>query len=171
MQFRFKIVLVGEEAVGKTSLIIRYINNTFQENYIPTLGVNFMTKDIILDKAVRLIIWDIGGQSTWKAKLPLYLKGADGALIVFDLTRPATLLAVEDWIEKINSIAGTNTPFIVIGNKIDLVDHRRVKKQDVEKLLQPYNYNLFLESSAKTGQNVEIIFQMIAQQLIKHLSS
>lgn len=160
--------MCGDEACGKTSLILRYIDNIFQENYIPTLGVNFMTKDLKeMQPQTRLIIWDIGGQATWKAKLNFYLAGTDGAIIVFDLTRPPTLLGVEDWIKKVQTITGPNTPFIVVGNKNDLKDLRKVSKKDVEKLLKTQEHSIYFESSAKTGENVNLFFQRIAKEIMK----
>ncbi len=167
-RFRFKIVLVGEEAVGKTSLILRFINNSFTENYIPTLGVNFMTKDLNIETEIRLIIWDIGGQTSWKAKLPLYLKGADGAIIAFDLTRPNTFTALEDWITHVKTICGEHTPFVVVGNKSDLIDLRKIKEKQVKNFLKKQEYSDYFESSAKTGANIEIFFEKIARDIIKH---
>ena len=169
-RYRFKVVLVGNEAVGKTSLILRFVNQTFAENYIPTLGVNFMTKDIELEGEgeIRLVIWDIGGQATWKAKLPLYLKGTDGAIVIFDLTRTATFVSLEDWISKVQAIAGANTPFIVVGNKCDLQDLLKVKDKEVKKFLKKQNYSTFFQSSAKTGVNVEEFFKSIALEVLKY---
>ena len=169
MKFRFKIVLIGDGAVGKTSLILKYINNTFTENYIPTLGVNFMTRDLELEgtEGARLIIWDIGGQATWKAKLPLYLKGSDGAIIIFDLTRPASFLNLSDWIARIHTIISPETPFVVVGNKNDLKNLRKVKEKEVKKFLKKQPYNFYFESSAKTGENVDTFFEKIASEVLK----
>ena len=166
-QYHFKIVMCGDEACGKTSLILRYIDNIFRDNYIPTLGVNFMTKDLEIEPETRLIIWDIGGQASWKAKLNFYLAGTDGAIIVFDLTRPTTFLGVEEWMKKIQAIAGPNTPFVVVGNKNDLKDLRKVSKKEVEKFLQKQKYSIYFESSAKTGENVNTFFERIANEIIK----
>ncbi len=166
-QYHFKIVMCGDEACGKTSLILRYIDNIFRDNYIPTLGVNFMTKDLEIEPETRLIIWDIGGQASWKAKLNFYLAGTDGAIIVFDLTRPTTFLGVEEWMKKIQAIAGPNTPIVVVGNKNDLKDLRKVSKKEVEKFLQKQKYSIYIESSAKTGENVNTLFERIAKGIVK----
>jgi len=166
-QYHFKLVMCGDEACGKTSLILRYVDNIFRDNYIPTLGVNFMTKDLKIEPETRLIIWDIGGQATWKAKLNFYLAGTDGAIIVFDLTRPTTFLGVEEWMKKIQAIAGPNTPFVVVGNKNDLKDLRKVSKKEVEKSLQKQKYSIYIESSAKTGENVNTLFERIAKGIVK----
>ncbi|MHA1650570.1 MAG: Rab family GTPase [Candidatus Helarchaeota archaeon] len=168
MRFRFKVVLVGDEAVGKTSLILRYIDNTFNENYTPTLGVNFLVKDLELYGTTRLIIWDIGGQESWKAKLHIYLKGADGAILVFDLTRPTTFLSLEEWVQKVHDIAGKETPFIIVGNKNDLTDLCRVKDKEIKKFLKKQKHSTFFKSSAKTGENVEKFFEDIARKIIRY---
>lgn len=168
-RFRFKTVIVGEGGVGKTSLILRFVNDAFKDNYIPTLGVNFMIKDLFDN--IRLIIWDIGGQNVWKAKLPLYLKGADGAIIIFDLTRPHTFNAVETWISKIREIVQQDLPFIIVGNKNDLAQDRKISPKEVEKFLKHKKVSMYYESSAKTGQNVNEFFEQIAQTLVKHAES
>ena len=167
--FRFKVVIVGEGGVGKTSLILRFVNDTFKDNYIPTLGVNFMMKD--LPNNTRLIIWDIGGQNVWKAKLPLYLKGADGAIIIFDLTRPHTFNAVDTWISKIKEIVQQNIPFIIVGNKSDLAKDRKISPEEVEKFLKHKKVSMYYESSARTGQNVNEFFEQMGQTLVKHAES
>jgi len=167
-KYRFKLTLLGDGAVGKTSLFLRYIDNKFEENYIPTLGVNFLTKDLeVGGTPIRLIVWDIGGQSTWKAKLPLYLKGSDGAIIIFDLTRPASFLNLSDWIERIHTIVSPDTPFIVVGNKNDLKNIRKVKEKDVKNFLKKQPYNMYYESSAKTGENIDPFFEKIASEVLK----
>ncbi|HUY00407.1 MAG TPA: Rab family GTPase [Candidatus Deferrimicrobium sp.] len=166
-QFRFKVVLVGEEGVGKTSLILRYINNSFTENYIPTLGVNFTTKDL-QTSGIRLIIWDIGGQAAWKSKLPLYLKGADGAIISFDLTRIHTFSAIEDWISRIQTITEQHIPFVVVGNKKDLKKDRKVQEKEVKNFLKKQSFSIYFESSAKTGENIDTFFERIAQEIMKY---
>ncbi len=168
IKYRFKVVLLGDEAVGKTSLILRYINNSFTESYIPTLGVNFITKDLHLKEGIRLIVWDIGGQEIWKAKLDFYLKGADGAIIVCDLTRPATLTSIEDlWIPKLLQIAGSNTPFVLAGNKCDLKDLWKIKDNDIKKFLKKQKSSSYFKTSAKTGENVEKFFESISEQILK----
>ncbi len=167
--FRFKVAIVGEEGVGKTSLILRFVNDSFKDNYIPTLGVNFMMKD--LPNNTRLIIWDIGGQNIWKAKLPLYLKGSDGAIIIYDVTRPHTFKEVDAWISRIQEIVRQDLPFIVVANKKDLIKERKVSEEEAKKYLNHKKFSFYYESSAKTGENVELFFKQIAQILTEHAES
>ena len=164
--YRFKTVVVGHEAVGKTSTILRYVENKFKENYIPTLGVNFVTKDLPNMKT-RLVIWDIGGQNMWKAKLNLFLKGADGAIILFDVTRPMTFASLDTWISKLHQICGPKIPFVVVGNKNDLAEQKKIFTENAEKLLQSQTYSIYFEASAKTGNSVNAFFERIATEMIK----
>lgn len=168
MKLAFKICIVGDPGVGKTSLILRYIENKFKENYIPTLGVEFLTKKIMVqDAETSLIIWDIGGQHKWQTKLHLYLQGADGAIIIYDITRKSTFGNVEKWITNIKKIAG-DVPYLMIGNKKDLEKDRNVQLDEAIAYSKTKdNYPVF-ETSAKTGDTVEAMFHRIAENIIIH---
>lgn len=165
-EYRFKVVVVGEEAVGKTSLILRYVEDTFKGDYIPTLGVNFVVKDLPKLKT-RLVIWDIGGQNMWKAKLNLFLKGSEAAIIIFDVTRPTTFGTLDTWISKLQQQLGAQFPYIVVGNKTDLQDMRKVQEAHAQKFLKNKIYSIYFDASAKTGENVEEFFERIAEMLIQ----
>ena len=164
-QYGFKLVLLGDEGVGKSSLIVRYVKNHFSNEYISTLGVDFLTKELILDgdKNVRLVIWDIGGQEAWKKKLNLYLKGTDGAVIIMDLTRKATLDDFKFWNNSIEKYI-PGIPRVLVGNKLDLVDERKISS---EELNDKTNLKTF-ETSAKTGQTVEQVFTTISEMMIEY---
>lgn len=160
----FKTVLLGDQGTGKTSLILRYIKNKFIGDYITTLGVDFLTKDITIDDFnVKLVIWDIGGQKEWEKKLPLFLKGTSGAIIVSDITRPTTVEAIDRWRNHVKKIAGDDTPFVIVGNKNDL--ERRVSRQEIEAKAEGC---LFYETSAKTGDHVEELFKTITELMIQN---
>ncbi len=168
LKLSFKICIVGEPAVGKTSLIIRYIENKFQDNYIPTLGVDFLTKKVAVGKSnipVNLIIWDIGGDKVWKDRLHLYLRGADGILIIYDTTRQRTFDQLDFWINQIEKHAG-KIPFMIIGNKNDLEESRNVIYEQALAKLKKRGINDLLETSAKTGETVNEMFQSIAEKII-----
>ncbi|MFX1450229.1 MAG: Rab family GTPase [Promethearchaeota archaeon] len=169
LKLSFKICIVGEPAVGKTSLIIRYIENKFQENYIPTLGVDFLTKKIIVGKSntpVNLIIWDIGGDKIWKERLHLYVRGADGVLIIYDVTRLTTFQqSLEFWINQIEKYAG-KIPFMLVGNKNDLEELRKITYDQAVSELKKKGINDLLETSAKTGDTVNEMFHKIAEKII-----
>ena len=160
----FKCVLLGDQGTGKTSLILKYIKNKFSSEYISTLGVDFLTKDLkIRDANIKLIIWDIGGQEQWERKLQYFLKGTSGAIIVSDITRPPTVQSIGKWIGHLQKIAGEDVPFVVVGNKDDLV--RRVPTIEIKKMSlgKPY-----FETSAKTGDHVEALFLAITELMIQN---
>ncbi|NVM04650.1 MAG: GTP-binding protein [Candidatus Helarchaeota archaeon] len=170
MKLAFKICIVGDPGVGKTSLILRYIENKFKDNYIPTLGVEFLTKKLKVGKEgieTSLIIWDIGGQHKWQTKLHLYLQGADGAIIIFDLTRRNSFTNLEKWINNIKKISG-DVPYLIVGNKKDLVEDRNVKLDEALAFSKNIDNYPVLETSAKTGETVMGMFHKIAENIIIH---
>ncbi|MHA1313516.1 MAG: Rab family GTPase [Candidatus Helarchaeota archaeon] len=167
-QYTMKLTVVGDEGVGKTSLIKRYIEDRFNSEYISTIGVDFLVKNVKLEEGVeaKMVIWDIGGQDTWKNKMNLYMKGANGAIIICDLTRPVSAEHITDWLEEILTYAG-DVPYVVIGNKMDL-KNQKVTLEDLKMHAQ--DMPCFF-SSAKTGKNVEKTFKTIANLMIKNLET
>ena len=117
---KYKVLLLGPPAVGKTSLWDRFINKSFKEDYAMTIGVQVSTKEITFRNAiVKLSIWDIGGQARFKDLRKNYYFGTQGALLIFDLTRQETLSQLEDWIREVKERLEYNIPFVLIGNKLD----------------------------------------------------
>ncbi|MHA1231365.1 MAG: Rab family GTPase [Candidatus Helarchaeota archaeon] len=170
-EYKFKVVLLGDSGVGKTSIIDRYVNNRFKDKYQPTLGVDFLIKDITINEnKIKLIIWDIGGELQWRNKLNLYLNGADGAIIVFDLTRLDTFKSLKFWHEKVITIAG-KIPYIFVGNKLDLDKLRKVNLSQVTTFIKRKSYPLYLETSAKSGEKIEKLFTRISEEMLKYKDS
>ncbi len=168
LRLSFKICTVGEPGVGKTSLIIRYIENKFKENYIPTLGVDFLTKKIKVGEKntdVTLIIWDIGGGAKWKDRINLYMKGADGVLIIYDITRRKSFNNLEYWINQVTKYSG-RVPYLIVGNKKDLDDLRKVTLEEAMNYLRSKDDAPIIETSAKTGETVDVMFHRIAEKII-----
>ncbi|MFX0140100.1 MAG: Rab family GTPase, partial [Candidatus Hodarchaeota archaeon] len=122
--FKLKVLLTGAAAVGKTSLVQRFIKNRFQANYKLTVGVDILTKDVEFRQGeiATLSIWDIGGQQRFEFIRSTFYKGAAGALLVFDLTREQTYTETRKWLTEIRQFAGENIPFVFIGNKADLIE-------------------------------------------------
>ncbi|MHA1786005.1 MAG: Rab family GTPase [Candidatus Helarchaeota archaeon] len=154
---KFKIVLVGDEAVGKTALIHKYINmKEVIIDYRPTLGVE-ITKtntDIINDyKSFDLYFWDIAGQEMFVDSRPIYYEGADGALIIFDSTRIRTFKHVLYWYEEVMRYSFKKIPILLVANKKDLKDLIKISNEEIEKLAEKLNIN-YIETSALTGLNV-----------------
>ncbi len=120
-QRSIKILLLGDGAVGKTSLVRRFVEQKFDDRYIATIGVN-VKKKRLPDLGLNMMVWDIYGQKMNKDLHASNYSGADGAIIVYDLTRPDTFLNVDDWISEVFSITG-KIPFVILGNKLDLIEN------------------------------------------------
>ena len=168
-QFKFKITLFGPGGVGKTSLLLRYIKDYFSDDLKKTIGSNFLIKDVQLDgKNVRLLLWDIGGQPQFHKLRTIYFKGSNAALGVFDLSSSQTLLKIPGWISSIKKTVKKAIPMILLGNKADL--EREVDRIEAEDLAKRLNCE-YMETSAKTGQNVELAFEKIAKACLEDIGS
>ena len=136
--FVFKVIILGSGAVGKTSLLYRFVENRFSFKYKMTIGADFLSKIIEEypkpDTTVKFQIWDIGGQDRYKFLRPSFFDGANGALLVFDLTRWHTFEELDEWYTDLQEFAGENTPFILIGNKVDIVqeENKTYDKESAE---------------------------------------
>jgi len=168
-EYKFKITLFGPGGVGKTSLLLRYIKEYFSEDLKKTIGSNFLIKDIDIDgKSVRLLLWDIGGQAQFHKLRTIYFKGSNAALGVYDVTSPQTLLKIPGWVSSIKKTVKKNIPMVLIGNKVDLA--REVDESEAEDLAKRLSCE-YLETSAKTGENVEVAFEKIARACLESVQS
>ncbi|MBY9006089.1 MAG: GTP-binding protein [Candidatus Lokiarchaeota archaeon] len=165
IDYIFKVILTGPGAVGKTSLVNRYITNTFVKNYKITIGVDFMSKTLKINqnKIAKMTIWDIGGQERFKFLRQSFYEGSHGALLVFDLTRAVTFHEMKSWLLELQQSAGIKTPFVLIGNKADLIKDigECVDSNEVRMFAEQYN-SIYIETSAKSGDNVENAFLQLA---------
>ncbi|MHA1754147.1 MAG: Rab family GTPase [Candidatus Odinarchaeia archaeon] len=165
--FSIKIIVVGDAAVGKTSLVLNYVQKKFKSDYLPTIGVDIYSKEVsINEKNVKFVVWDIAGQKGWEVMHRSYYRGAQGALAVFDLTRKKTLKNLESWLNKIDEYLGKKIPVIILGNKKDLKVSIEVDQKDIEKFREKYNYP-YIATSAKTGENVQLAFEDLAKKILK----
>jgi small GTP-binding protein len=166
-----KVLLLGDGAVGKTSLIRRFVVDKFADEYIATIGTKVTKKDIKMKKGgedtyVTLMIWDVLGQKGYSAVQASSFRGSQGALIVYDVTRPETLQALaEYWIPRLYEIVG-KIPIVVVGNKVDLVERRKQFEEDAKDFCTEYDSSYYL-SSAKSGENVEKIFKDIGEVMME----
>lgn len=166
--YEFKILLVGDPAVGKTSLILKFVENRFEREYKASIGVDFAYKIVdVGEKVARLIIWDIASQERFAPYRSSFYQQTNGAMLVFDLTRPETLDAIEDWMREVKQFAG-NVDVILIGNKADLEKKRALKKPDIQPWIDRYGCQ-YVETSAKSGEGVEEAFQTLALDIINKL--
>jgi len=167
--FKLKILLTGAAAVGKTSLVQRFIKNRFAANYKLTVGVDILTKDVEFRQGeiATLSIWDIGGQQRFEFIRSTFYKGAAGALLVFDLTREQTYIETRKWLTEIRQFAGENIPFVLIGNKADLVEDVGVviDREEARKFAESEG-SIYLETSAKTGIHVDESFTELTRRII-----
>jgi len=166
MIFKWKIVILGDPSVGKTSLVRHFCDEYFRENYLSTIGVSFLRKELsIQDYKVTLQLWDIGGQSIFGGKLrENYLRGAHGALILFDLTEKSTLMHLPEWYENLISTT-SEIPIILIGNKCDLPYKEKIVSR-AERLAKKYGAPLYI-TSAKTGKNMIEVFYTLTKKVMK----
>jgi len=167
-QYKFKITLFGPGGVGKTSLLLRYIKDYFSDDLKKTIGSNFLIKDVKLDeKTVRLLLWDIGGQPQFHKLRTIYFKGSNAALGVFDLSSSQTLLKIPGWVSSIKKTVKKTIPMLLLGNKVDL--EREVDRIEAEDLAKRLNCE-YMETSAKTGEKVELAFEKIAKACLEDIS-
>ena len=174
----FKTVVVGDGAVGKTSLVMQFTEQKFNQQYIMTIGSNFALKLIPSDALstdeneypdVRLQLWDLAGQPHFKAVRHPFYKGSSGVIFVFDVTRPATLDNLRGWRNEILKQVDEETPSIMLANKIDLEGERKVSEEDGKKLAEEFGCVEYFETSAKEGVNVNVGFKTLARAIVDYL--
>ena len=164
--YRFKVVVIGDGSVGKTTLILKYTEKRFRESYIPTIGVQWTVKNVeYKEYNVSLILWDIAGQDKFKLMRSNFYEGSDAVIIVFDVTSLISFDHVENWLNEVRQYCG-NVPFILLGNKIDLVEERKVTQEMIKKISERYNFPYF-ETSAKTGENVIDMFNAVIDKTLQ----
>ncbi|TKA21717.1 GTP-binding protein ypt5 [Salinomyces thailandicus] len=167
---QFKLVLLGESAVGKSSLVLRFVKDQFDDYRESTIGAAFLTQTIALDEqtTVKFEIWDTAGQERYKSLAPMYYRNANCAVVVYDITQASSLDKAKSWVKELQRQANENIVICLAGNKLDLVteqpDKRAVTTADAEAYAQEANL-LFFETSAKTSENVKELFTAIARKL------
>lgn len=161
-----KICILGDFAVGKTSLIQRFVYSTFDEKYLSTIGVTISQKDIRTspDVSIRLILWDLSGSDQFNGRRTSYLAGASGAFLVCDLSREETINSLMSYREQLGTIA-PNAAFVLIGNKMDLLDSAPQQENNLNDIAGLLDCRYFL-TSAKTGLNIEESFLHLAKKLV-----
>ncbi|EGB07234.1 GTPase [Aureococcus anophagefferens] len=168
---QIKLLMIGDSAVGKTSLLLRYANDTFSSTFITTIGIDFKIKTINLDgKRVKLQIWDTAGQEQFRTITRSYFRGAQGIVLVYDITDRGTFNSVRSWMAQINEHADGQVNKILVGNKCDNSSARKVSADEGRKLADEYGVR-FIETSAKQNVNVTEAFRAIAQQVTSRIPS
>ncbi|KAI5962362.1 ryh1 [Candida pseudojiufengensis] len=165
---KYKIVFLGDQSVGKTSLITRFMYDTFDETYATTIGIDFLSKTMYLEegKTIRLQLWDTAGQERFRSLIPSYIRDSHVAVICYDITNKKSFLNLDKWIHDVKVERGDDVIIVLVGNKSDLAnDKRQVSIEDVENLHQKTGSKFFIETSTKANHNVKLLFKKIAQSL------
>ncbi|KAI9326239.1 ras family-domain-containing protein [Zopfochytrium polystomum] len=160
-----KLVLLGEAAVGKSSLVLRFVNNEFQENKEPTIGAAFLTQKCKLeDKVIKFEIWDTAGQERFHSLAPMYYRNAQAAVVVYDITKPSSLDKAKSWVKELQRQANANIIIALVGNKLDLAATRAIPTEEAQAYANESGL-LFTEASAKSGDFVMEVFTEIARKI------
>jgi small GTP-binding protein len=162
---KFKLVFLGDESVGKTSIITRFMYDTFDSTYKVTIGIDFVSKTMYLeDRIVRLQLWDTAGQERFRSLIPAYIRDSSVAIVCYDITNRASFLNTEQWIDDVRSERGNDVVIMLVGNKTDVQERRQVSAEEGQAKAKDYGV-LFIETSAKAGFNVKALFRKLALAL------
>jgi small GTP-binding protein len=168
--FQFKLVLLGESAVGKSSLVLRFVKGQFLEYQESTIGAAFLTQTVCLnDTTVKFEIWDTAGQERYHSLAPMYYRGAQAAIVVYDITNADSFDRAKSWVKELQRQGNPNIVIALAGNKVDLETKRSISTEDAQSYADE-NGILFMETSAKTAANVNELFVAIAKKLPKTMS-
>lgn len=176
---QFKLVLLGESAVGKSSIVHRFVKNTFDDMRESTIGAAFLTQQVHIPESnttVKFEIWDTAGQERYKSLAPMYYRNANAALCVYDITSRASFTKAQDWIQELKKRAPDGIRLALVGNKADLKDERQVEETEISQYIEQLNEEatsqgetpipvIYRECSAKTGDGVLEVFDEIARAL------
>ncbi|KAK9087968.1 hypothetical protein Syun_030362 [Stephania yunnanensis] len=170
-EYLFKVVVIGDSAVGKSNLLSRYARGEFNPQSKATIGVEFQTQSVEVDngREVKAQIWDTAGQERFRAVTSAYYRGAFGALVVYDITRRLTFDGVERWIDELNMHSDTTIARILVGNKSDLEHIREVSVEEGKSLAEAEEM-FFMETSALDSTNVKEAFEMVIQEIYNNVS-
>ena len=155
---QMKLLMIGDSGVGKTCLLLRYANDSFSPTFITTIGIDFKIKNIDIDgKRVKLQIWDTAGQERFRTITTSYFRGAQGILLLYDVTDRRSFESIRNWVSQIQQHADVNVNKILVGNKCDMLDEKVVSTEEGQKLAREFGMDFF-ECSAKNNINVEPAF-------------
>jgi len=162
----YKILLLGDWSVGKTCFLMRYTENTFTEIHLSTVGIDYKLKNVTLDnnKVVKTQIWDTAGQERYKTITKSYIKGANGIILIYDITNKSSFEGIKNWIRQIKETVNSRVCVALVANKIDKESERVISKDEGEKLANELQYP-FYEASAKEGININECFDNLVKQI------
>ena len=165
---KYKILILGDSKVGKSCFLTRYADKTYQEDYLSTIGMDYKIKNYELENGdiIKLYIWDTAGQDRFRSITSNYYKGADGIILIYDITKQETFNNVRNWITSIKEEAPAKVVLILVGNKVDDEKNRTVPQSEGEKIADEYNLP-FLECSAKSDINVTETFDVLIKKIVE----
>lgn len=162
---KYKLVFLGDQGVGKTSIITRFMYDSFDKNYQATIGIDFLSKTMYLeDRTVRLQLWDTAGQERFRSLIPSYIRDSSVAVVVYDITNRASFLNTSKWIEDVRNERGNDVIMVLVGNKTDASEKRQVSVEEGEDRASKEGI-MFIETSAKAGFNIKSLFRKLATSL------
>lgn len=165
--FLFKLVLIGDSGVGKSCLLLRFADDNFTSSYISTIGVDFRFRTVYVDgKTVKLQIWDTAGQERFRTITSAYYRGADGIILVYDVTNKESFDHVEEWLSEVDRHASENTLKLLVGNKADLTEQKEVPEDTARQFADTLGIP-FIETSSKTATNVDAAFLTLTRALVQ----
>ena len=154
----FKLIFLGDQFVGKSSILNRFYQDKFEEDYQATIGLDFHSKNVNINgSTIRILLYDTAGQEKFKSLIPMYIRDANIILVVYDITNKDSFLHTEHWVDETKDLKREDAIFVLVGNKIDLEENRVVSKKEAEDFATEKGF-LFYEVSAKTGEQIEELF-------------
>ena len=169
-QIKLKLLIIGDSAVGKTSMLLKYTDNFFPESHLATIGVEFKTKDIeYKGYKIELQVWDTAGQERFKSITKSFFRNTNGIIFVYDITKKVTFKNLKDWIGD-SEANDSGFKRILVGNKIDLQNKRQVKIEEAKEMAVKKNMEV-METSAKTGANINKVFMKMVELILENKSN
>ena len=168
IDIRINLVILGNSSVGKTSFILRYVQQEYKNTYIPTVGIDFLIKEFILPtgQKLKIYLYDTAGQEKFRAIAVNSIKLAEGIVLMYDISKLETYELIENWIKTIKDTTGEDFPVLLIGNKCDLINERIVEKKEGEEMAKKNGF-LFFETSNKNGINIDESISALISKILQ----
>ncbi|CAG9314407.1 unnamed protein product [Blepharisma stoltei] len=169
--YLMKVLLIGDSSVGKTSVLLRYVDDTYNPEFQTTIGVDFKISTMELQgKVIKLQLWDTAGQDRFRNIVASYYRGAQGVILMYDITNQASFQNIKNWYNETLNHLQSSTPKLLVGNKLDLASQRTVKLAEAQELADRLSMS-YIETSAKNSQNVRLAFETLTRSMLTQVST